>query len=112
MCAFVKKRDDTVLRVVWNGGLRLTHTGPKGSSCRRWFFSINGQECSEPKTIDAMLTVRTRGTNVHRPAYGRFAFMRSHTYNVLYMLYLQSRRIKLYSTWTITLCSLALLMLH
>ncbi|KAI0239526.1 hypothetical protein LSAT2_009740 [Lamellibrachia satsuma] len=68
-CEFVKKRDDTVLRVVWNGDLRLMHTGPKQGSCRRWFFTINGGECSEPKTIDTQLHVKTRGANIHRPAY-------------------------------------------
>ncbi|KAI0226053.1 hypothetical protein LSAT2_023251 [Lamellibrachia satsuma] len=46
-CEFVKKRDDTVLRVVFNGDLRLIHKGNKYASCRRWFFTINGQECME-----------------------------------------------------------------
>ncbi|KAI0224109.1 hypothetical protein LSAT2_024863 [Lamellibrachia satsuma] len=68
-CEFVKKREDTVLRVVWNGDLRLIHTGPKHGSCRRWFFTINGRECSEPRTIDTQLHVQTRDTNIHRPAY-------------------------------------------
>ena len=30
-CDFVKKRGDTVLRVVWNGDLRLIDTGPKAA---------------------------------------------------------------------------------
>ncbi|KAI0224511.1 hypothetical protein LSAT2_024481, partial [Lamellibrachia satsuma] len=68
-CDFVKKRDDTVLRVVWNGNLGLIHTGPKGASCRRWFFTINGKECSEPRTIDTQLYVRNAANNIHRPAY-------------------------------------------
>ncbi|KAI0218890.1 hypothetical protein LSAT2_029437 [Lamellibrachia satsuma] len=68
-CEFVKKRNDTVLRVVWNGDLRLIHTGPKSCSCRRWFFTINGGECSEPRTIETQLYINTRGTNIHRPAY-------------------------------------------
>ncbi|KAK2172589.1 hypothetical protein NP493_941g02039 [Ridgeia piscesae] len=41
-CEFIKRRDDTVLRVVWNGDFRLIHSGPKSGSCRRWFFTING----------------------------------------------------------------------
>ncbi|KAI0226052.1 hypothetical protein LSAT2_023250 [Lamellibrachia satsuma] len=68
-CDFVKKRDDTVLRVVWNGDLRLRNTGPKGSSYRRWFFTINGKECKDPRTIDIQLHVQARNTNIHRPAY-------------------------------------------
>ncbi|KAI0239582.1 hypothetical protein LSAT2_009689 [Lamellibrachia satsuma] len=68
-CDFVKKRDDTVLRVVWNGDLRLINTGPKGGSARRWFFTINGQECKDPTTIDTQLHTADRTSNVHRPAY-------------------------------------------
>ncbi|KAK2139089.1 hypothetical protein NP493_6716g00002 [Ridgeia piscesae] len=68
-CDFVKKRDDTVLRVVWNGDLRLIHTGPKGGSARRWFFTINGKECSDPRTIDTQLHVSDSDSNNHRPAY-------------------------------------------
>ncbi|KAI0234905.1 hypothetical protein LSAT2_014724 [Lamellibrachia satsuma] len=68
-CEFVKKRDDTVLRVVWNGDMRLINTGPRGASGRRWFFTINGQECSEPRTIDTELTFHTESTNIHRPTY-------------------------------------------
>ncbi|KAK2182368.1 hypothetical protein NP493_357g04033 [Ridgeia piscesae] len=68
-CDFVKKRDDTVLRVVWNGNLRLIHTGPRGGSARRWFFTINGKECSDPRTIDTQLHVRDSDSNTHRPAY-------------------------------------------
>ena len=55
-CDFVKKRGDTVLRVVWNGDLRLIDTGPKAGSARRWFFTINGKECSGPSTIDTSVT--------------------------------------------------------
>ena len=73
-CEFVKKRDDTVLRVVWNGDLRLIDTGPKSSSARRWFFTINGKECSEPRTIDTQLHVRDSGNNIHRPAHGGLAY--------------------------------------
>ncbi|KAI0241976.1 hypothetical protein LSAT2_015448 [Lamellibrachia satsuma] len=68
-CEFVKKRDDTVLRVVWNGDLRLLHNGNKYASCRRWFFTINGQECSNPRTIDTQLHTHIKGSNMHRPAY-------------------------------------------
>ena len=72
-CDFVKKRDDTVLRVVWNGDLRLMDKGPKFASVRRWFFTINGTECSDPRTIDTQLYVLDSDSNNHRPAYGGHA---------------------------------------
>ncbi|KAK2167001.1 hypothetical protein NP493_1290g02029 [Ridgeia piscesae] len=68
-CDFVKNRDDTVLRVVWNGNLRLIHTGPKDGSARRWFFTINGKECRDPRTIDTQLHVSDSTSDNHRPAY-------------------------------------------
>ena len=80
-CEFVKKRDDTVLRVVWNGDLRLVDTGPKGGSARRWFFTINGKECSEARTIDTQLLVRDSGNNIHRPAHGGLAYSGVSTHN-------------------------------
>ncbi|KAK2184496.1 hypothetical protein NP493_265g03044 [Ridgeia piscesae] len=67
-CDFVKKRQDTVLRVAWNGDLRLI---ANGATCRRWFFTLNGAECSQPKSIETQLHVQLQTTNVHRPAYGR-----------------------------------------
>ncbi|KAK2161138.1 hypothetical protein NP493_1601g00021 [Ridgeia piscesae] len=68
-CDFFKKREDTVLRVVWNGDIRLVDTGPKAGSARRWFFTINGKECSDPSTIDTQLYIRDSNSNTHRPAY-------------------------------------------
>ncbi|KAI0219781.1 hypothetical protein LSAT2_028689 [Lamellibrachia satsuma] len=61
-CDFVKKRDDTVLRVVWNGGSKV-------DSMRRWFFTINGEECKEPRTIDVQLYSLGKGLDFHKPAY-------------------------------------------
>ena len=72
-CDFFKKREDTVLRVVWNGDIRLVDTGPRGGSARRWFFTINGKECSDPRTIDTQLYIRDSSSNTHRPAYGGHA---------------------------------------
>ena len=80
-CEFVKKRDDTVLRVVWNGDLHLLDKGPKRGSARRWLFTINGQECKEPKTIDTQIYIIAKGTDLHRPAYGGWAYrVLIHTY--------------------------------
>lgn len=66
-CGLVKKMEETVLRVVWNGALRLRHGS--GASCRRWFFTLNGNECSEPQTIDTQLHIQIPSSNLHRPAY-------------------------------------------
>ncbi|KAI0237160.1 hypothetical protein LSAT2_012378 [Lamellibrachia satsuma] len=68
-CVLVKKRDDTVLRVVWNGLLRLSNTGPKLASVRRWFFTFNGQECKEPNTIDTQIFADSNNIDIHRQAY-------------------------------------------
>ena len=69
-CDFVNKRDDTVLRVVWNGDLRLVGNGRSTGCVRRWFFTINGKECNDPMTIDTQIYTREAGYVVHRPAYG------------------------------------------
>ncbi|KAK2174692.1 hypothetical protein NP493_783g00000 [Ridgeia piscesae] len=68
-CDFVKQRDDTVLHVAWNGDLRLIHTGSRSASCRRWFFTLNGSECSDPYTIDTQLNNNQPSMNIHRPSY-------------------------------------------
>ncbi|KAK2157841.1 hypothetical protein NP493_1850g00019 [Ridgeia piscesae] len=68
-CDFVKKLDDTVLRVVLNGDLRLIHSGPKDASARYYFFPINGKECRDPRTINTQLHIRNADSNIHRPAY-------------------------------------------
>lgn len=93
-CAFVKKRDDSVLRIVWNGGLRFRQTVSSGGSCRRWFFTINGLECSEPKAIDTRLYINTNIVNMHKPAYGEITFK----HPLVYFLNnaIQSQHIKLH----------------
>ena len=40
-----KQRDDTWLRLTWNGNMRLTNCD---ICCMRWFFQINGEECTNP----------------------------------------------------------------
>ena len=44
-CSFNKQRDDTWLRLTWNGNMRVTNCE---FCCMRWYFTINGDECSEP----------------------------------------------------------------
>ncbi|KAI0233710.1 hypothetical protein LSAT2_016074 [Lamellibrachia satsuma] len=68
-CVFEKKHNDTVLRIAWNGDLRLLHAGSKSQSCRRWYFSLNDKECSVPDTIDSILIASTNGPSLHKPAY-------------------------------------------
>ncbi|KAI0229690.1 hypothetical protein LSAT2_019846 [Lamellibrachia satsuma] len=69
VCDFEKKRNDTVLRVAWNGALRLRHQGTKGYSCRRWYFTLNGKECEQPMTIDTQIYLSTKVINIHDPKY-------------------------------------------
>ena len=41
-CTFVKKQDDTYLRVFYAGNLRIYDCD---ACCKRWFFTFNGAEC-------------------------------------------------------------------
>ena len=48
----IKKANETSLRVSWHGNIRIqgcTHC------CSRWFFTIDGKECSSPQSIDAIV---------------------------------------------------------
>ena len=48
-CAFNKLRSNSALRVSFQGNMRV-----QGSSkCNRWYFKLNGNECSGPMTIEA-----------------------------------------------------------
>ncbi|XP_020625553.1 collagen triple helix repeat-containing protein 1-like [Orbicella faveolata] len=49
-CVFDKRKDDTALRVVYQGNLYL-HCS---SCCKRWFITFNGAECSGPLPIDVV----------------------------------------------------------
>ena len=51
-CLFIKKSAKTALRVFWNGNLRL---GNCHDCCRRWYFTLNGAECSAPAAIDGIV---------------------------------------------------------
>ena len=87
-CEFVKKRDDTVLRVVWSGGLQLIDTGPKRVSAGRWFFTINGQE---PRTTDTQLYVGAKGADMHIPTYGGRAYrVLIHTNYICFIYHIQN----------------------
>lgn len=66
-CSFNKQDDDTVLRVAWDGNIALDECS---QCCMRWFLTIDGEECSDPATIDAALSQNLDGVvNVlQRPA--------------------------------------------
>ena len=66
-CIFKKASDTTGLRVFWSGNLRLYGCH---ACCRRWYFTLNGAECSTPGAIDGVVyMVYGNGgkKNLHRP---------------------------------------------
>ncbi len=52
-CVFHKKKDDTALRVVYQGNVHVYCN----SCCKRWFITFNGAECSGPLPIDGVLWI-------------------------------------------------------
>jgi len=53
-CQFTKVKDDTALRVVYQGNFYV-----RGNSvCKRWFITFNGTECSGSLPIDAVWWIR------------------------------------------------------
>ncbi|KAL9975554.1 hypothetical protein ACROYT_G012726 [Oculina patagonica] len=63
-CAFTKAANNTYLRVVYMGNIRITDcTG----CCMRWFFTFNDVECKAPSAIDAVI-YQSINVNIHRPA--------------------------------------------
>ncbi|KAL9975565.1 hypothetical protein ACROYT_G012740 [Oculina patagonica] len=63
-CDFVKLRDDSYLRLVYMGNIRIT--GCTGC-CKRWYFTFNGGECKDPAPIDGALC-QNINVNIHRPS--------------------------------------------
>ena len=50
-CTFNKLTSDTSLKVSFHGNMRV-----RGNyKCNRWYFKINGNECSRPTTIEALV---------------------------------------------------------
>ena len=50
-CSFNKLKSDTALKVSFQGSMRVA-----GSlKCNRWYFKFNGNECSGPMTIEAVV---------------------------------------------------------
>ena len=50
-CSFNKLQSDTAIKVSFQGNMRVS--GSK--KCNRWFFKFNGNECSGPMTIEAVV---------------------------------------------------------
>ena len=63
-CKFTKAESTTSLRVTFQGNMRVV--GCSGGCCRRWFLTINGQECRDPATIDTQIYA-TGSVNRHSP---------------------------------------------
>ena len=49
-CTFNKLTSDTSLKVSFHGNTRVNGN----DKCSRWYFKINGNECSRPVTIEAI----------------------------------------------------------
>ena len=63
-CDFTKLKSGTFLRVVYMGIIRIT--GCTGC-CKRWYFTFNSKECSNPAPIDGVI-YHGINANIHRPA--------------------------------------------
>ena len=65
-CQFTKIKDDTALRVVYQGNV---YVGGCANCCKRWFITFNGAECSGPLPIDAVLWIGNKDEDNHRPGF-------------------------------------------
>ena len=50
-CSFNKLQDNTALKVSFQGAMRVQGD----AKCNRWYFKFNGNECSGPMTIEAVV---------------------------------------------------------
>ena len=50
-CSFNKLQSDTAIKVSFQGVMRVIGS----NKCNRWFFKFNGNECSGPMTIEAVV---------------------------------------------------------
>ena len=66
-CVFNKDADSTVLKVEYNGDIRIAGCL---DCCSRWFFTFNGVECRKPLAIDGLMHIAQNhgrtDTNIHR----------------------------------------------
>ena len=62
-CVFDKRKDDTALRVVYQGNFYLCCN----NCCKRWFITFNGAECSGPLPIDVVWFIPSISERTHKP---------------------------------------------
>ena len=60
-CTFNKLTSDTSLKVSFQGNLRVNGN----AKCNRWYFKFNGNECSGPMTIEALVYNRWSSGNTN-----------------------------------------------
>ena len=58
-CVFTKNFSDTSLLVSWTGTLRVYRCT---TCCKRWYFTLNGAECSGPLPIDGIVYLGAAGS--------------------------------------------------
>ena len=63
-CVFDKRKDDTALRVVYQGTIYL---GGCGGCCKRWFITFNGAECNGPLPIDVVWWIPSSNQHTYQP---------------------------------------------
>jgi len=61
-CQFTKVKDDTALRVVYQGTFYVRCN----TCCKRWFITFNGAECSGSLPIDAVWWIRKIDQDNHK----------------------------------------------
>lgn len=62
-CPFVKRETGSYLRLTYQGDIRLSGCNV---CCMRWYFTVDGAECTVPSAIDAVIHI-TGNVNHHRP---------------------------------------------
>ena len=63
-CSMNKSADHSSLLLTFTGNMKLAGCQ---ECCMRWFFTINGEECTDPAPIDAVIySVHTDQMNMHR----------------------------------------------
>lgn len=62
----INKTVSTAIRVVLNADMRAYASKPSNVGCVRWILTFNGQECSNPDSIDALIVSTTTTLNEHR----------------------------------------------
>ena len=51
-CSITLTRNDTFLRLTWDGNMRITRCQ---NCCMRWLFFIDGIGCTDPGPVDALI---------------------------------------------------------